>query len=350
MAHRLWQSGHVLLLLITALVALRAEALELGDLVVHSLPGQPLKASIPFSLQDDESMAQLRVVPASAEVYAHQRLPRPALLEGLQVALLDRGGNRGRIQLFGQQPWQGEEVTLLLQLAWPQGQMSRRFRIAPLAPEKAAERPPLYVEVGENESLDAVAIRLGKYNNRSYRHMMVALYRANPEAFYGDNINNLKGGVRLRVPSNEELYRLSDAEVTATLREHDERWQANRERRARARAEAERLQRQLQEVVQENETIEQRNRELRERLARLERQMSSISRQVREQVPAQGADGEPQPAAAQAPAAPAAEKRPAQDAPGGTLSVFWMLLLMLLAALAVFALWRYAPRLGQRGR
>lgn len=351
-----------LLFALGLLFSLQAGAVTLGDLVIRSEPGEPLKAAIPFTLKPDESLAELRVVAASAEEYALQKLERPVLLEGMQIALFAAGELSGRVQLFGSVPWQGEEAILLLNISWPQGQMSRRFRIAPLQPAAEQAGTPLYVEVGENESLDTVALRLGEYSNRSYRHMMVALYRANPDAFFRDNINNLKGGATLRVPSTEELYRLSDAEVTATLNEHKLRWEQERRQDEQARAEEKELQQRMEQVTRERGEIEERNRELRERLARLEKNMSSVTRKVLdyEPVPPSGSKPAQPPEVEAAPvdatedkaeetkdkvSSEAAEQSDSAQEKSGEGSFGWLLLLAILVmSAAAYLIWRFAPR------
>ena len=171
--------------------------------------------------------------------------------------------------------------------------------------------------------------------------MMVALYRANPDAFYRDNINNLKSGVRLRVPSDEELYRLSDAEVFATLREHKARWQQDNEK-ARLEQEEAAKRAQLQQVTEDNAEVERRNQELKQRLARLEQQMNSMSRQVLEYAPQ---TTEPP---AKMPEAPRPVTAPAKASETEGLSAGWMLALMVLVSGMVFGIWRYAPRRARR--
>ncbi|MGM0593299.1 MAG: type IV pilus assembly protein FimV [Pseudomonadota bacterium] len=345
---RLWC---VAVLLAAVLPSAPVAALSPGDIVVESRPGEPLRATIPLTLDSGESLAQLRVSPASEAVYAERGVERPALLEGMRVALLARGERQARLQLFGATPWQGEEAVVLLQMRWPQGELEQRYRIAPVVQQG---QTPLYVEVGENESIAAIAIRLSKHSNRSYRHMMVALYRANPEAFYRDNINNLKGGVTLRVPTEEELFSLSDGEVTRILAEHKARWQAPRRQQAQRQAETERLVQQLEQVNRESEEFEQRNRELQERLARLEQQMSSVSQQVidygrlapEQTEPAPEGDGVASAAdeAEREPSEPAAQtEMPAQGDKSG-LSGGVLLLLMLLVVAAAAILWRLSPR------
>lgn len=335
------------------LLSWRVEALTVGELVLKSVPNEPLQGVIPVRLDEGESLAALRVDVAPPERYAAQQLERPALLQGMQIALLARDAGRARIELFGEHPWRGEEVIVLLQLRWPDGEMERRFRIAPVQAE-SQDAAPKYVEVAENESLDAIAIRLSKQSNRSYMHMMVALFRANPSAFYRENINNLKSGTRLRVPTREELYQLSDAEVFATLREHDRRRDAARgTSRGEQQDEKALLEQQLRQVTQEYSEIEQHNRELRTQLARLEQQMNALSRQLLALRAAQDStQDQTLEASAATPAsnATASGVTPADEerrAPGGGLPASWLLLLMLLVVVSAAALWRFAPRSGK---
>ncbi len=327
-----WAALFVLLLL----PATQALALSLGDLVVHSIPGEPLKATIPIMLLPDEALARIKVGLASAEEYQRQRVERPASLEGLQASLLAKGENAGRIQLYGEQSWQGEEAILLLQLTWPGGEMIQRYRIVPVD-EKAAT--PLYVEVAQDESLADIAIRLSKHSNRSYFYMMVALYRANPGAFYRDNLNYLKAGARLRVPSDEELYKLSDAEVNATLREHEQRMKGERQQNAETEKRNQELEQELARVTERSADLEQNNKELKQRLARLEEQVNQMSQQVLEYAAQPEQKEEAAPADGES-----AEISPSDEG----LSAWQMLLLLLLALAGVVALHHYALR--RRGR
>ena len=337
-----------------------AVALTLGDLVVHSRPGQPLRASIPLTLEGEEQLSRLHVTLATAEAYEQQRLERPPFLEAMHIGLLARGEASARIQLHGEQPWRGEEAILLLQAVWPQGELSQRFRLAGVAPDEEGEgQTPLFVEVAENETLDTIAMRLSAGRNRSYLHMMYALFLANPEAFYRGNMNNLKGGASLRVPAGDELYRLSDAQVFGGIRRQYEQWQQQREQaslpttRAGAalsgmsdaeaaalnlKAGPEVLQQQLEQLAEENETIQRRNEELKGRLARLEQQMQQMTERVLDYPQReQSAPAAPKPPPEVAPEEPGAGK-----AAGEGLPVAVLLGAMLLGLGAVVLIWRYA--------
>ncbi|MFO7594280.1 MAG: FimV/HubP family polar landmark protein [Pseudomonadota bacterium] len=335
----------IFIAMVMVTIPLRVNALSLGDLVVQSPPGKPLRAMIPVTLEAEESLAELRVSVASEADYVRQELEKPSLLQGVRIALQARGDNRGRIILSGESLWQGEEVHLLLQLHWPQGKVSRHFRILPVNGAEA-QKKARYVEVAENESLANIAMRLSEHSNRSFMHMMVALYRTNPEAFYRDNLNNLKSGVRLRVPTSDELYQLSDAEVFATLREHEERLNQSREPKSAKEEKVERLR-------TENSQIERRNRELKERLAQIEQQMGSVSRQVLEHKPtAKPVPAAPEPADEPLEPAPTPVKEPSDAKEPDVvqlkgLSLTSLLLMMLTVTMAAAGIWRFAPQSGK---
>lgn len=300
MLHR--QVVHGLLLGLGLFSSFAAQALTLGDLVVYSRPGQPLRATIPLTLQENEPLAQTRATLATVEQYKAQHVAYPPFLEGMRIALLDKGEGHARLQLFGEKLWQGEEAVLLVEVSWPQGQMSQRFHIAAVsAADASGAATPRYVEVGDNDTLDAIAIRLSRGSNRSYLHMMYALFKANPDAFYGGNMNNLKHGARLRVPTETELYQLSDAEVFRGIREQTAESQKKSAQDGTGGAGSvlagisdeqaaalingkspEELQAQLQRLNKENEAMLQRNEELKTRLAKLEQQMQQMSQQVLE--------------------------------------------------------------------
>jgi len=363
-------SGRILLLVAGGLFLTgEAVALTLGDLVVHSRPGKPLRASIPLTLQGEEQLAQLHVTLATTEVYDQQQLVRPPFLEGMHIGLMSRGDASARIQLFGSQSWQGEEAVLLLDFAWPQGQLSRRFHLAgvSLDNKQRAEHTVQFVEVSENETLDAIAIRLSEGRNRSYLHMMYALFLANPDAFYHGNMNNLKGGVRLRVPTEEALFQLTDAQVFSGIRQQYEQWQQQRGESAVATAqvgavlsemseaqaadlklkgEPRALQQQLQQLAEENEAIRHRNEELKDRLAHLEQEIQQVTEQVLDYNPTQPmppAPVESDPVASPASVSEEGGKRSQAELPG-----YVLLIAMVLALGGGILVWRNA--VGKQGR
>jgi pilus assembly protein FimV len=272
------------------------------------------------------------------------------------------------VQLFGEQLWQGEAAQLLFIISWSKGQMERQYQLAAVTP--AAESAPVYVEVARDETLDQIAIRLSKGRNRSYLHMMYAIFLANPEAFYRGNMNNLKTGSTLRVPSEAELYRFSDREVFDGIRQQYAQWQQLRESSGQRGSEAgealagmsneqaagldlaanpDALQQRLQQVVAESELMRQENEALQERLKALEQRMHSVAGQVLEYADgaAPVAKSPASEAAPQAAAGPQAQPTPKAEEQG--LSASAMFAAIVLVLLFVFYIWYSAGHL-RRGR
>jgi pilus assembly protein FimV len=62
-----------------------------------------------------------------------------------------------------------------------------------------------YGPVAEGETLSGIARATKPDDKSSVNQMMLALLKANPNAFYQDNINALKRGSILRIPSSDEI-------------------------------------------------------------------------------------------------------------------------------------------------
>lgn len=93
------------------------------------------------------------------------------------------------------------------------------------------ERPGTYGPIQRNENLWSIALRLRPDDSVTVNQMMLALYRANPEAFEG-NINRLKAGYILRVPEYAEITRLSRTEAFREAQRHNQEWEELRRGRS----------------------------------------------------------------------------------------------------------------------
>ncbi|MGH6649401.1 FimV/HubP family polar landmark protein [Aquabacterium sp.] len=116
---------------------------------------------------------------------------------------------------------------------------------APVAPppapsEPVAERPSSSshpsaqsVRVRRGDSLSQIA---GSHlaSGVSLDQMLVGLYRNNPQAFQGDNMNRLKSGVVLNMPTNEQAKSVSTAEARQIIVAQSSDFAAYRQRLAGA--------------------------------------------------------------------------------------------------------------------
>jgi pilus assembly protein FimV len=91
-----------------------------------------------------------------------------------------------------------------------------------------------YGPVVRNDTLWAIAGRVAPDDSVDRNQMMLAIYRANPEAFAG-NINRLMAGVILRVPDAGELTRLGRIEARNEVQRQEDEWKRGADSTARLR-------------------------------------------------------------------------------------------------------------------
>jgi len=124
-----------------------------------------------------------------------------------------------------------------------QAQPQSAFTIIPSTPPKTPTRstrastPPSsfsavdgqqQVKVQRGQTLGQIAGEVARKNGQSLDQTMIAMLRANPQAFINGNLNLLREGAVLRVPNQEELNQLNAAQANAMVREHMTQWQQNR--------------------------------------------------------------------------------------------------------------------------
>lgn len=102
-----------------------------------------------------------------------------------------------------------------------------------------ADRTPSTTEEGaitvkRSETLWGVASRIHQNKEFSVEQRMASLYDANPDAFSGGNINNLKAGYVMRVPTEDEVAKHSRSDAIKLARKHYQDWIASRKLSASA--------------------------------------------------------------------------------------------------------------------
>jgi pilus assembly protein FimV len=79
-------------------------------------------------------------------------------------------------------------------------------------------------EVQHRDSLWRIANRIRPGTPQMINQTMVALYRANPSAFVGSNINRLRSGVVLRIPTDDDLLSVDVREANAEVARQYKEW------------------------------------------------------------------------------------------------------------------------------
>lgn len=251
------------------LLSSAASAAGLGKLTVLSALGQPLRAEIELTAVSNDEANGLVAKLASPEAYRAANIEFNPALQSLRFNVEQRGG-RQFVRISSTQPLNEPFVDLLLELAWENGRLVREYTFlldpaelrtpqpaqVAAAPAPAAQRPRAAApapaaetpaepapaatssraqrstraeraaaaeeagprapnaasryRVRRGDTLSDIAVRL-KPTDVSLDMMLVALYRANPDAFIGNNMNRLKSGQILSVPDGDAL-RGGDAE------------------------------------------------------------------------------------------------------------------------------------------
>jgi pilus assembly protein FimV len=101
--------------------------------------------------------------------------------------------------------------------------------VAPPAPAPVAASAPDHggsIRVQHGDTLGRIAAGLG--SGRSLDQTMLALLRANPDAFIGGNVNLVKAGAVLRVPDADEFDAIDRQQAAAIVQQQVQRWRASR--------------------------------------------------------------------------------------------------------------------------
>ena len=104
-------------------------------------------------------------------------------------------------------------------------------RPAPAAAAQAPQRSGDY-QVRKGDTLYHIANETRPDAEISVDQMMLALQRTNPDAFYRDNINTLKSGAILRIPTRDAVNATSLAEARAKVHRQMEDWRGTAARKA----------------------------------------------------------------------------------------------------------------------
>jgi pilus assembly protein FimV len=97
------------------------------------------------------------------------------------------------------------------------------------APMPAPAPAPGEIQVSRGQTLFDLANGARPDESVSVNQMMLAMLRANPDAFDQDNINRLKSGSVLRIPSRDEAVTLTPEQAATLVREQTNAWRTPRQ-------------------------------------------------------------------------------------------------------------------------
>lgn len=218
-----------------------AQAATFGHSRLVSATGEPLRINIPVTEISPLEIESLRIDPAPASAWTSAGLIPPVDLASLQARLADGHASGTRVvQVSSDQVFNQPIADLLLDIRTSSG--VQRYQVsllarggttavqAPSAQTAAVAGQRSSAEVSEpvidkpvlirrGDTMFAVAQRHAVPGVTVYQ-MMLALHRANPQAFIYSNMNLVKAGERLTMPDMAALTAISDREARRLFHEH----------------------------------------------------------------------------------------------------------------------------------
>lgn len=250
----------------SAILSSAAGALGLGAIEIKSALNQPLDAHIPLLPADDRELETLSVRLATVEAFQRAGVDRPFFLTRLKFNVVS--GDDPYVRIFTDQPVKEPFLDFLVEADWDRGRLIREFtllldppvfdgagQVAPrvvAAPAREQDQtvqaasPPStfaasasaapaqepatrttsqqYGPVSANDTLWRIAQSVRPDPSISMNQMMVAILRANPDAFIGGDMNRLRRGSTLTIPDAATITAISRTAADQEARDQLQRW------------------------------------------------------------------------------------------------------------------------------
>ena len=252
-----------------------ALALGLGKLTLDSALGQPLSARIDLQSVTKEDLDSLRAKVADPSLYRQNNLTYQSTLSRARISVESAGGTP-YLKITSPVSVQEPFLDLLVELDWASGRVVREYTFLldppgmpaaaattePVTPPRAgtpartsaapAQRTPsATASTASPGGAGSTGATAGQYSVRrgdtlqriatQYKpadvtldQMLAALFTRNQSAFEGDNMNRLRAGAILDIPSAADTQATPASEATKIVRMQASDWRTYRDRLAAA--------------------------------------------------------------------------------------------------------------------
>ena len=235
-------------------------ALGLGPIHSKTAINQYFYATIPVESRSASTFRSLKVRLAGYQQFKKRGLDYPAVLMSFRFHLERMANGQHDIVVTSDQPIQRPFLVFLLDVRWPSGRLMREYTVLLNPPLLASTRPAPHVREAPLTQPRSSRVRLTEPSSRPTIHrpsrpptrtlgpiregqtlwaianrrvsnparidqLMLAIYRRNPYAFFG-NINRLRAGAVLRIPPAHEIRTIPLREAIAFVRTQDHTWRS----------------------------------------------------------------------------------------------------------------------------
>ncbi|MCP3663010.1 MAG: hypothetical protein GY696_11020 [Gammaproteobacteria bacterium] len=247
--------GAVLGILFLAVFPSVVFSLGLGEITANSYINQQLKAEIKLISLGKNEIDSIKVGLADAVAFEKADLDRPYILSKLRFKVVPGRDGAPIIQVSTQDSVREPYLDFLLKIKWGDSTLMRQYTLlldpmptpvqtARLSQHATATSPATqpslmagsesYGPVKSSETLWVIADRLRSSSAVGIKQMMMALQRANPDAFQHDNVNFLKQGVTLEIPDEADVLSISSKQAHREFMAQTQAWKEIRANRRHA--------------------------------------------------------------------------------------------------------------------
>lgn len=235
-----------------------AYSLGLGEITLKSGLNQPFVAEIALHAVRETPIEDIHVKLAPDEAFARTGIERGLALGKLSFRPLRKETGEIVVEVTSQRPIHAPFLDFLVTVNWPQGHLSREYTVlldppflfksakAATADSRNVVEPPLsgnpeiaqggagssaasesvYGPIRPVDTLWSIAQQVRTDSSIAPQQVMLALLRANPDAFLHGNINGLIVGKELQVPSESEALKLNPEEAMEQIQQQNKAWAA----------------------------------------------------------------------------------------------------------------------------
>ncbi|WP_353431549.1 FimV/HubP family polar landmark protein [Polynucleobacter sp. MWH-UH23A] len=204
-----------------------AWAVSFGSPQLQSRPGEPLRVEIPIRINADElsALESLKVMLPNQVVYertgASQKIldlnPQAMVYRNRQEQLMVLVETVNSVPITDD-PF----LDVLVNLSWSSGSITKTFTLLVGDAQKVLVKP------GQTLS-EIAALMTPQLEGATLDQTIMALYKANPDAFASGSINRLAAGTELNRPSQALLRSISPAEANQFVAQANEEWRSEHE-------------------------------------------------------------------------------------------------------------------------
>ncbi len=225
---------------------LALHAAELGKLHVISAIGQPLNAEIELMDIAEGELDTLFGVVASDEAYAAIGLSKPEFYNQIVIQTAKNSNGLPVLVLSSSQSIDESFLNILIQLKGSHTQIVREYALLldhPMPAEQEVASPSVdvpqpivqspenqdvgqnqsYYQVSKGETLASIAQKTAY--QAELNKVILALFNANPHAFNARNINGLRQGAKLHIPSEAEVVAIDAMKAYQFVVDQNATWE-----------------------------------------------------------------------------------------------------------------------------